>query len=71
MTYKQYIKALKAVVARQEFNFDPDLRDENASIPAERIKMIRYSKIKSPFDVTSESNLIDNIALTVFRGGVV
>lgn len=68
MTYKQRIKAMQAVVARQEFNFDPDLRDENASIPAERVKMIRSSKIKSPFDVTSGQGTISNIALTVFRG---
>lgn len=68
MSYKLYIKALQAVVSRQEFNFDPDLRDENASIPAERVKMIRSSKIKSPFDVTSGQGTISNIALTVFRG---
>ena len=71
MTYKLYIKALQAVVARQEYDFDPELKDENASIPADRIKTIQYSKMKSPFVVTSESNLIHNIALTVFRGGVV
>ena len=69
MTYKIYIKALQAVVARQEYDFDPELKDENASIPADRIKTIEYSNIKSPFVVTNETNQINNIALTVFRGG--
>ena len=67
MTYRNNIKALTTVVERQEFKYNPDLKDDNVSIPAERIKMIRYSKIKTPFS-TNESGFINNISLTVFRG---